>query len=124
MLNNLSMYASIPVRNLPEAMDFYGDVLGLTIVDQNPNGVWYQSGDTRIAVFESEGAGSNKSTAAIFEVAQPEKIVKVLEQKGVVFEKYEIPGVKRTGVIHTVGPFRTAWFKDPSGNIIAIGSHL
>lgn len=124
MLSHMSMYASLPVNDLQEAMDFYGNVLGLTIVDENPNGTWYQSGDTRIAVYESDQAGTNTATAAIFEVMEPEKIVKLLQTKGVIFEKYDLPGVTRKGVIHTMGNFQAAWFKDPSGNIIAIGTHL
>lgn len=120
----MSMYASIPVTDMAKAKHFYGEVLGLNIVDENLNGTWYQSGDTRIAVYESEYGGTNKATAAIFEVIDPEAIVQMLELKGVKFEKYDLPGVKREGVIHTIGDFRGAWFKDPSGNIIAMGTHL
>jgi len=118
------MFATIPVKDLKQAMDFYGNVLGLHIVDENPNGIWYQSGQTRIAVYESKYAGTNKATAAIFEVLDPDAIVETLASKGVKFEKYDMPGVKREGVIHMMGNFRAAWFTDPSGNIIAIGTHL
>lgn len=124
MLSNMALYACIPVKNLKESMKFYGEVLGFDIVDENPNGLWYQSGDTRIAVYESKYAGSNQGTCAIFEVLEPESIVKSLQAKGVVFEKYNLPGATRKGVIHTMHNFKAAWFKDPSGNIIAIGTHL
>lgn len=125
MISHMSMYAAIPVHDMEAAKRFYGDVLGLTVVDENMNGLWYQSGDTRIAIYESKFAGSNKATMAIFEVVDPEAIVQMLELKGVKFEKYDdIPGVKRKGAIHTIGDFRGAWFKDPSGNIIAMGTHL
>jgi catechol 2,3-dioxygenase-like lactoylglutathione lyase family enzyme len=124
MISHMSMYASIPVKDIQAAKHFYGEVLGLNIVDENLNGSWYESGNTRIAVYESKYGGTNKGTAAIFEVIDPEAIVEMLQGKGVPFEKYNMPGVKREGFIHTIGDFRGAWFKDPSGNIIAMGTHL
>ena len=124
MLSNITMYAALPVKNMQEAMHFYGEVLGLTIIDENENGVWYQTGQSRIAVYESKFAGTNQATAVIFEVTEPLSMSKTLASKGIVFEKYDLPGVKRRGVIHTMGNFKAAWFKDPSGNIIAMGTHL
>lgn len=125
MLSNITMYVALPVRNLQEAMDFYGGKLGLTVVDQNSNGVWYQTGQSRIAVYESENAGTNHGTCAIMEVTDPQGAVEALKSQGVKFERYDdMPNVKRVGDIHTIGDFKAAWFKDPSGNIISIGSHL
>ncbi len=125
MLNNITMYVALPVRNLDEAMDFYGGTLGLTIVDENANGVWYQTGQSRIAVYESDNAGTNRGTCAILEVTDPEGAVEALKSQGIKFEHYDdMPNVKRKGDIHIIGNFKAAWFKDPSGNIISIGSHL
>lgn len=124
MLSHNIMYTALPVADLKEAMDFYEKVLGLHVVDQNKNGVWYQVGNSRIALYQSEFAGTNKGTAAIWEVANPRSIVKTLQERGVKFEKYDIKGAKRKGVIHTTGAFEAAWFKDPSGNIICISHHL
>lgn len=124
MISHMSMYAAIPVHDMAQAKEFYGNTLGLTVVDENANGLWYECGNTRIAIYESSFAGTNKATAAIFEVIDPEAIVEMLQKKGVQFEKYTIPGATRKGYIHTIGDFCGAWFKDPSGNIIAMGTHL
>ncbi len=118
------MYTAIPAKNLQESIEFYGKTLGLTIVDENPNGTWFQSGMSRFAVFESEYAGTNKATCAIIEVIDPEGTVTSLKERGVKFEEFDMPGAKRQGDIYTLANFKAAWFKDPSGNIIAIGSHL
>jgi hypothetical protein len=40
--------------------------------------------------------------------------------KGVAFEHYDFPGVTREGDVHVMGPMKSAWFKDPDGNIIAL----
>lgn len=106
-------------------MEFYGEVLGLVVVDQNKNGVWYQAGSSRIALYASEFAGTNQGTAAIWEVDDPKAAVKSLRARGVKFEKYDdVPGAKRIGYIHKMGDFEAAWFRDPDGNIICMSHHL
>jgi hypothetical protein len=46
--------------------------------------------------------------------------VRDLKDKGVSFEHYNFPGMKLEGDVHVMGGRRTAWFKDPDGNILAI----
>jgi hypothetical protein len=50
--------------------------------------------------------------------------VTALKARGVVFEEYDMPGVTMTNSIATGGGARTAWFKDPEGNILAISQRL
>jgi len=38
------------------------------------------------------------------------------------FEHYDIPGATLDGDIYTMGDLRTAWFKDPDGNILNVVS--
>ena len=49
-----------------------------------------------------------------------EDVVNALKAKGVTFEHYDFPGMKREGDLHVTGNSRAAWFKDPDGNILAI----
>jgi len=49
-------------------------------------------------------------------------IVDSLRSKGVAFEHYDMPGVKREGDVHVGHGMRVAWFKDPDGNILNIVS--
>jgi len=39
----------------------------------------------------------------------------------VVFEEYDMPGLKTVDSIASLGSLRGAWFKDSEGNILAIG---
>jgi hypothetical protein len=57
-----------------------------------------------------------------FEVADVDAVVDDLVSRGVTFEQYDFPGVKtdERGVAQIQGE-RGAWFKDPDGNILAIG---
>ncbi len=49
-------------------------------------------------------------------------VVDTLRSKGVIFERYDLPGLKREGDIHVGGGMRVAWFKDPDGNIFNLVS--
>jgi hypothetical protein len=51
-----------------------------------------------------------------------ESVVRALTSKGVSFEHYDLPGTTRSGDVHMTGAIKTAWFKDPDGNILAIAS--
>jgi hypothetical protein len=43
-----------------------------------------------------------------------------LRERGVKFEHYDLPGLTQKGDVHAFGEFKTAWFKDPDGNILAL----
>jgi hypothetical protein len=38
----------------------------------------------------------------------------------VTFEHYDLPNLTRQGDVHVAGPMKTAWFKDPDGNIFSL----
>jgi hypothetical protein len=47
-------------------------------------------------------------------------VARALKAKGVAFEHYDMPDMKREGDVHVGGGIRVAWFKDPDGNILSI----
>ena len=47
-------------------------------------------------------------------------LVKKLKEKGVQFEDYDLPHIKTINYIATSGEYKSAWFKDSEGNILAI----
>ena len=51
-----------------------------------------------------------------------EDVVEGLKAKGVSFEHYDLPGATRDGDIHVAGGMKTAWFRDPDGNILNLVS--
>jgi len=66
-------------------------------------------------------AGTAKSTYMSFDVANLEEAVKELRDRGVVFEEYDMPGLKTVDGIAEIQGVKGAWFKDPDGNILALG---
>lgn len=124
MLSEANVQATIAVSDIQKGKEFYGQTLGLTEEDENPGGVTYScAGGGKLFVYASDTAGSGKATCAAFELGDVEACVDELKAQGVEFEQYDdMPDTKREGDIHIMGPFKTAWFKDPDGNILAIAS--
>ncbi|HSX23665.1 MAG TPA: VOC family protein [Candidatus Saccharimonadales bacterium] len=121
MLSEGTAIATIAVKDLEAAKKFYGDKLGLKQVEsEDPGGVMYASGASKVLVYESSYAGTNQATTASWHVDDLEGTVNELKGKGITFEQYDFPGVTRDGDIHVMGNIKAAWFKDPDGNILAL----
>ena len=119
MLGKADATPMIAVSDLDRARRFYEDQLGLTTKDEWGEGVTLESGDTLINVYRSEFAGTNKATALNFEV-DIEKEVSELKSKGIFFEHYDLPGLEPRGDLYVAEGMKTAWFKDPDGNILSL----
>ena len=121
MLNDNEAMATIAVKKIDNAKNFYEDVLGLKPTGDDHEGVVaYDSGGSKLFVYESEFAGTNKATAATWVVDDVDGTVKTLKGRGVDFEHYDFPETKLEGDVHVSGKMRAAWFKDQDGNILAI----
>jgi catechol 2,3-dioxygenase-like lactoylglutathione lyase family enzyme len=122
MLGKADATPMIAVKDLDRARKFYEDKLGLTTKDEMEGEVLtVQSGRTPITVYKSEFAGTNKATALTFDVDDINAEVTELKEKGIFFEKYDVEGLTPKGDIYEgEGGFKTAWFKDPDGNILSL----
>jgi catechol 2,3-dioxygenase-like lactoylglutathione lyase family enzyme len=123
MLSNRDAVANLAVKNVQAAKKFYEGTLGLKQVDaEGSELIVFESGNTKLNVYESKEAGTNKATAVTWAVDDVESEVSALKAKGVKFEHYDMPGLKRQGDVHIGGDMKVAWFKDPDGNILNIVS--
>lgn len=121
MLGKYNAGVSLAVKDLGTAAKFYGGMLGLHPKKQNEHEIVYDSGASLLQIYVSNFAGSNKATAAFWEVDDVDAEVTDLRDKGVEFEHYpDMPGVELQGDVHAMGGEKAAWFKDPDGNILCI----
>ena len=124
MLKDHDSSAIVAVADLGRARDFYGGVLGLDLLEEGAEeGVLvYRTGATRLVVYQSEYAGSNRANAVVWGVGgELDAIVAALEAKAVEFEHYPDLG-RLEGNVHVAGGKRLVWFKDPDGNILHLNS--
>jgi catechol 2,3-dioxygenase-like lactoylglutathione lyase family enzyme len=122
-LSESKVGATIAVSDMQQAREFYEGKLGLSPGPMNEDAgvVYLCGGGTSLLVYHSpEHAGKATATIATWEVDDAEATVDELTAKGVAFEQYEEPETDEKG-INSFGDNKIAWFKDPEGNVIAVG---
>ena len=124
MLRDRDAVANLAVKDLEVARVFYEQTLGLEPVGaEGKEVIVYRSGQTKLNVYRSKEAGTNKATAVTWAVGDDvESVVQALKAKGVTFEHYDMPGLTLQGDVHVGYGMKVAWFKDPDGNILNLAS--
>ena len=124
MLSKSFVAPTLPFRGLKKAQEFYSKRLGLKRVAGSVSDGFLEYGagkGTVLQLFESTSKKKSDNTAATFEVADLDREMKTLRKRGVVFEEYDLPGIKTVdGVAEGDGMGRMAWLKDPDGNVLAL----
>jgi catechol 2,3-dioxygenase-like lactoylglutathione lyase family enzyme len=129
MLADSHVATRLPAKDLERAKRFYSEKLGLQPVEERPGGLRYRCGGSDFALFESVGAASGNHTQMAWEVPDIEAAVAALRARGVVFDEYDLPGLKTVNAIAEIdGNYpskgvgeRGAWFRDSEGNLLALG---
>src|SRR5215218_9452254 len=116
MLEDSKIAARIPVQDLQRAKSFYAQKLGLEPSEERPGGLLYRCGEGEFALFESVGASSGDHTQMGWEVKDIEATVEWLRGRGVVFEKYDVSGLRTVNGIAEV--------RDSEGNLLGIGQPM
>ena len=130
MLEDSKVAARIPVQDLQQAKSFYAEKLGLEPSEERPGGLLYHCGKGEFALFESAGAASGDHTQMAWEVEDIEATVERLRARGVVFEEYDLPGLRTVNGIAEVRDSegnlfgKGAWFRDSEGNLLGIGQPM
>ena len=127
MLANAPITPVLPSTDLERSKKFYTEKLGLTVKSEHHGGVSFSAGGgTELFVYERPPSIAEHTLAA-FRVDDLEAVVDELTTKGVVFEKYDFPGLKtdEKGIaVMDSDNEKAAWFKDPDGNILSIGQGM
>jgi len=125
MLKNAPITPYIPAADVARARRFYEEKLGLVPREEYAGGVIYECGrGTSFFMYPSPGAGTSKASYAFWTVNDVEAEVAELKGRGVVFEEYNMRGIKTVNSIATAGGAKTAWFKDTEGNILAVSQRI
>ena len=122
MLSNAPVTTMLPVIDMQRARDFYEGRLGLRPVGFRPDGrfAYACAGGASIALFPKEGGTKADHTALSFKVDDIGAALAALQKTGVVFEDYDLPGLKTVNHVCVLGSEKAAWFKDTEGNYLCI----
>ena len=126
MLKDSHAFSGFSVKDQAEARKFYSEVLGLEVSEDKMGMEIKIAGGNPIFVYPKDDHKPATYTILNFPVEDIDAVVKELRDKHVTFEHYDMGGGAKTdesgimrGLAAGMGP-DIAWFKDPSGNILAI----
>jgi catechol 2,3-dioxygenase-like lactoylglutathione lyase family enzyme len=105
------------------SQDFYEQKVGLRLSPETiENHLLFECGDgTTLLVYGRGNPNQADHTQVRFWSADVTADVKELSDRGVVFDEYDFPTFKTVDSIATSpGIGKSAWFKDPDGNTIAL----
>src|SRR6185295_19457376 len=109
MLKNAPIVPYIPVADVGRARKFYEGTLGLEPKEEYAGGVIYECGHgSWVFMYPSPGAGTSKASTAFWTVDDVAAEVTALKARGLVFEEYDMPGIKTVNSIATAGGAKTA----------------
>ncbi|HUH89982.1 MAG TPA: VOC family protein [Lysobacter sp.] len=121
MLSNSSITTMLPVKDMGRARAFYEGCLGLKPGGLRPDGKFvYKVGGSTLALLPKPEGTKADHTAISFQVTDIEASIKELQRAGVVFEDYDLPGLKTINHVCVLGAEKVAWFKDTEGNYLCI----
>jgi len=123
MLKNYGSSAIVPCTDLARAKAFYGDILGLPLIADHGNGFVFGTGETKLNIYRSDFAGTNRADAVVWAVGDEIKaIAAALRAKGVTLDEHPDGFDKVVEGVHVRGTLSVIWFRDPDGNILHVTS--
>lgn len=117
MFKDNRAFSGFSVDDIPTAKEFYGQVLGLEVTEENGmlnlrigNNAW-------VLAYPKPNHAPATFTILNFPVDDIEQAVTSLNARGIKFESYD--NTDERGIARGQGP-NIAWFKDPAGNILSV----
>jgi catechol 2,3-dioxygenase-like lactoylglutathione lyase family enzyme len=85
MLGDYPAAATIATADLARARTFYEETLGLKVDMEDPGGILYVSGESRVLLYPSQFAGPSMVTVVSWMVDDLDRVVGELSAKGITF---------------------------------------
>ena len=123
MLSNNRISAVLVSTDLERSQEFYVKTVGLTLSPETiKNHLVFEGADgTTLLIYARPAGNKAEHTQVRFWSTDIGADVAELAGRGVVFEEYDTPTFKTVDhVVTTPGIGRSAWFRDPDGNTIAV----
>ncbi len=114
------MIGFVATASPEQAKQFYGERLGLALVEETPFAIVFESGNTVIRVQITKQVQPPPYTSLGWEVGNIAETASALSDTGMQFEQFE--GLKQDtlGVWNSPDGSKVAWFRDPDGNLLSL----
>jgi predicted enzyme related to lactoylglutathione lyase len=123
MIRNNPVSAVLVSADLETSQDFYESKVGLTLSPETiKNHLLFDCGEgTTLLIYGRGGGNKADHTQVRFWSTDIDSDIAELVARGVEFDEYDMEAFKTVDhVVTSPGIGRSAWFKDPDGNTIAL----
>ena|ERR1700733_916101 len=120
MLSNKKLKAFVPTLQPGKAKAFYKDILGLKFLSEDAYALEFDANGVLLRVAIVPELKPHPFTALGWNVDDIAAIIKQLNKKGVICEKYAFLQQDGLGIWTSPNGSKVAWFKDPDGNILSL----
>ncbi len=120
MLAQCALIAFIATTQPEQAKVFYGEALGLRLMEDTPFALVFDAHGTMLRIQKVQTFTPAGHTVLGWLVGNIHEMVEQLLKRGIVFERY--PGLPQDeqGIWTTPDGNQIAWFTDPGGNTVSL----
>lgn len=123
-LAKYSLVAFATIVDVERAKGFYRDVLGLTLVSEEPPfALVFDANGTMVRLGMAKKLPETHGTVLGWQVPEIEVAIGELSESGVRFERFDGLTQDNKGIWTSPTGAKVAWFRDPDGNILSISEH-
>jgi catechol 2,3-dioxygenase-like lactoylglutathione lyase family enzyme len=119
-LSDADVVAFVATTDKARARAFYEDVLGLRVVHDDAFACVVDAHGTSIRITAVEARAAAEYTVLGWTVDDLEASIDELDERGVIFLRFDGIEQDDRGVWVTPVGVRVAWFKDPDGNTLSL----
>jgi catechol 2,3-dioxygenase-like lactoylglutathione lyase family enzyme len=120
MLADKALVGFVATTDLERARQFYADVLGLRLVEQNGFAAVFDTAGTMLRVTLVHEPARATYTILGWQVPDIEQTVDALADRGVEFLRFDGMQQDERGIWTTPDGSAVAWFHDPDGNTLSL----
>ena len=120
MLNEAEIICFAATTNPDAAKAFYGQVLGLQMIEDSPFALAFEANGTMLRIQKVQEHTPAKHTTLGWHVKDIRAHIDYLVRKGVRFERYERLSQDEAGIWESPSGALIAWFLDPDGNGLSL----
>jgi catechol 2,3-dioxygenase-like lactoylglutathione lyase family enzyme len=103
-----------------ESLRFYGETLGLDMIEDSPFALVFETGGRMLRVQKVPQVVPVQNTVLGWKVADIRREIRDLTDKGIAFTRFDGLPQDDDGVWTSPGGHRLAWFRDPDGNNLSL----
>jgi catechol 2,3-dioxygenase-like lactoylglutathione lyase family enzyme len=119
-LSDADLVAFVATADPRAAREFYEGALGLSLVDESPYALEFESGGAMLRVTVAEQVHPAPYAVLGWGVADLAATVHELVDRGVELASFEGIEQDELGIWTAPGGARVAWFSDPDGNLLSV----